>query len=283
MKTLSTPAVPTPSSFHFDHCTITAFYRITSLLTKFSGTCQALSFFFSPFVPFLLLFSPHFSILPPILGFCDTSSTASLVTCFGSPPLLITVDVPQDSVPWLLITKQVSQVTVWPTLVSATSHADDLPTSVYCMADVCIWCPVDPTGLSKLDIWDWILLSIVFYLLFLFSQFQWTAPASHQPGFCVWFLIPLSPPLSYPVIKSYQIPVACISSKQPLFSPSSFLKSVICFWLFPFGLILSFIIFTCLYCHFSVIFGKRRDKTCVMNSSCLSSSPNQLDKDVKTK
>lgn len=87
-----------------DNCFLQDHFFVNQIQWHLPG----LIFFFSPLVPFLLLFSPHFSILPPFLASVTPVPLPLWLPVLGSPPLLITVDVPQDSVPWLLITKQVS-------------------------------------------------------------------------------------------------------------------------------------------------------------------------------
>lgn len=115
-------------------------------------------------------------------------------------PCVLHVDISQDSIPWLLITGQVSlrDHMAYP---GVSYHSCRWSSNLCNEQQMCVSSALwgHPTSLSKLGLQDWIHFYLLSYLL-LFSQIQWTAPPSRQLRLCLWFLIPLSPP--YPVTKS---------------------------------------------------------------------------------
>lgn len=257
METLSARVVSNSSPFLYSStCSFhphptTPLYRVTSLLpnsvalaSTYLYFCYLLCLFCcsvptSLFPPSWLLW--HHVPLPLWLLILDHLQGLLFLHC------LLHVDAPQDSTPGFLpLGKSPVWPTTRPTLGPATTHADDSPSVYWQAAEQPV--PSGSHRSSKLDTWD----GIPYLCATNSSDFPRLNEQPQHPtnlDYVFWFLIPLSP--SIPSSKSYQVPWGL----NLIFYPSSFLKFHICFWLFPFGLTISFYIFACLYSHFSIILG----------------------------
>lgn len=168
-------------------------------------------------MPFLSLFSYHFSILHSWLLWHDVPLppwllALGLLQGWFSLHCLLHVHVPQDSIPWRRITRPVSlhDHRTFLGLSSYTCRGSPDLSTAWWMVDVCIYCPVDLTGFSKVvDIQDWIFFLLLFHLI-LFPRF---CEQHQQPTKPRFYLIPDAfVSLSIQQLNLVKSPVALIGS-----------------------------------------------------------------------